>query len=283
MLYGTAWKQERTTSLCVAAVLSGFTGIDTACQPKHYRQELVGDALSILDKEHGINRESLWIQTKFTSLDGQDRSKSLPYDSSASLADQVRQSFATSLRQLRTTYVDSLVMHSPMQTRKETLEVWKEFEYLFRQGKVRQLGISNIYDPALLEWAMNTFEVKPSVIQNRFTLEHNQFALPILTLCQQHSATFQSFWTLTGNPWILQNPLLRELASSQALSPEQAWFAFLLNTERFGRGRITPLSGTTSQEHMIQDLHVVKTARGVGQRRIQELEREVEDILWGSS
>ena len=37
MLYGTAWKEERTKDLVVLALQSGFRGIDTAAQPKHYR------------------------------------------------------------------------------------------------------------------------------------------------------------------------------------------------------------------------------------------------------
>ena len=37
LIYGTAWKKEATTKLVVQAVLNGFRGIDTACQPKHYR------------------------------------------------------------------------------------------------------------------------------------------------------------------------------------------------------------------------------------------------------
>ena len=45
MLYGTAWKKETTTPLVVAALRTGFRGIDTACQPKHYREDLVGKAL----------------------------------------------------------------------------------------------------------------------------------------------------------------------------------------------------------------------------------------------
>lgn len=38
ILYGTAWKKEKTSDLVVRAVLAGFRGIDTACQPKHYRE-----------------------------------------------------------------------------------------------------------------------------------------------------------------------------------------------------------------------------------------------------
>lgn len=37
MLYGTAWKKDRTAGLVHAALKAGFRGLDTACQPKHYR------------------------------------------------------------------------------------------------------------------------------------------------------------------------------------------------------------------------------------------------------
>lgn len=46
MIYGTAWKKERTTELVKRALKNGFRGIDTACQPKHYSEALVGKALS---------------------------------------------------------------------------------------------------------------------------------------------------------------------------------------------------------------------------------------------
>ena len=36
LIYGTAWKKERTADLVEKAVKLGFRGIDTACQPKHY-------------------------------------------------------------------------------------------------------------------------------------------------------------------------------------------------------------------------------------------------------
>ena len=92
MIYGTAWKKERTTDLVVSAVVHGFRRIDTACQPKHYREDLVGAALQELYTNHGIKREDLWLQTKFTPIDGQDASEragKLPYEASAALPDQV--------------------------------------------------------------------------------------------------------------------------------------------------------------------------------------------------
>lgn len=39
-IYGTAWKKEKTADLVYQALCSGFTGVDTAAQPKHYREGL---------------------------------------------------------------------------------------------------------------------------------------------------------------------------------------------------------------------------------------------------
>jgi aryl-alcohol dehydrogenase-like predicted oxidoreductase len=88
LIYGTAWKKDATTELVTKAVLAGFHGIDTACQPKHYQEPLVGRALAQLHQNHGIPREDLFLQTKFTSLDGQDPNN-IPYDPNAALPDQV--------------------------------------------------------------------------------------------------------------------------------------------------------------------------------------------------
>jgi diketogulonate reductase-like aldo/keto reductase len=64
LIYGTAWKKERTADCVEMAVLCGFRGIDTACQPKHYEEQLVGVALQRV-YEQGISREELFLQTKF--------------------------------------------------------------------------------------------------------------------------------------------------------------------------------------------------------------------------
>lgn len=122
LIYGTAWKKERTKDLVVQAIRAGFRGIDTACQPKHYYEPGVGEALKVLSKEDGISRDHLFIQTKFTSIDGQDP-KNMPYDPKQELPITVKQSLQASLRNLNTTYIDSLVMHSPMRLHRDTMEV----------------------------------------------------------------------------------------------------------------------------------------------------------------
>jgi CBS domain-containing protein len=47
ILYGTAWKGDRTAALVEAAITLGFRGVDTACQPKHYHEPGVGDGLAV--------------------------------------------------------------------------------------------------------------------------------------------------------------------------------------------------------------------------------------------
>lgn len=132
LIYGTAWKQERTAELVVKAVQAGFRGIDTACQPKHYHEEGVGDALMTLRKQ-GIKREGLYVQTKFTPLSGQDPD-TIPYDKEAPLAEQVAQSFTASQKNLRSDYVDALLLHTPLFPFSHLLSVWRAMETIQKSG-----------------------------------------------------------------------------------------------------------------------------------------------------
>src|SRR5437868_7063498 len=62
ILYGTAWKKLRTEALVSEAVATGFRGIDTACQPKHYNEAGVGAAVAA-SLRSGLEREQLYLQT----------------------------------------------------------------------------------------------------------------------------------------------------------------------------------------------------------------------------
>ncbi|GAA6056101.1 hypothetical protein JCM3770_001968 [Rhodotorula araucariae] len=134
----------------------------------------------------------------------------------AALVEQaVRQSLATSLKELKTDYLDALVLHSPMQTNQAHKEVWTEFERAVDEGKVRQLGISNIYDAMHLAWIFDTARIKPTIVQNRFYADVD-YGADIISLCAEHGAVFQSFWTLTANPQLVTHPALRDSHSTKA-------------------------------------------------------------------
>mmetsp|Transcript_28279 Transcript_28279/g.86691 ORF Transcript_28279/g.86691 Transcript_28279/m.86691 type:complete len:340 (+) Transcript_28279:33-1052(+) len=245
LLYGTAWKKERTTELVVEAVRAGFAGVDTACQPKHYREDLVGEALRRLEHDHHVSRDELWIQTKFTPLAGQDP-RNVPYDSAAPLEEQVDQSLRTSLEHLGK--VDSLVLHSPLRRFEDTLTVWRRFEAAVDRGDVTQLGVSNCYDERLFRRLFDEARHKPRVLQNRFYADSGYDA-GLRAFCRQHDITYQTFWTLTANRHLLQtSATLRAPAARLDATPEQILFAWLI------RAGHQPLTGTTSSLHMRQDL-----------------------------
>ncbi|PTB59751.1 hypothetical protein M431DRAFT_478776 [Trichoderma harzianum CBS 226.95] len=60
LLYGTAWKEERTAHLTETAVLKGFTCIDTANYPTAYNEKLTGDGIAAALKS-GVKRRDLFI------------------------------------------------------------------------------------------------------------------------------------------------------------------------------------------------------------------------------
>jgi len=246
-LYGTAWKKDLTDDFVVEAVRLGFRGIDTACQPKHYREDLVGVALARLAKE-GVPREQLWVQTKFTPLRGQDPNN-VPYDARAPLRTQVEQSISKSLENLQTHRIDSLLLHSPLPTLEETLEVWEVFERAVDAGTVGQLGIANCYDTNSFMELYSRARVKPRVLQNRF-YQQSGYDEELRALCLDLGITYQTFWTLTANPQILRAVAVKRAASRLKATPEQVLFRWLIQSG------YQPLTGTTSSEHMQQDLEV---------------------------
>lgn len=248
LIYGTAWKKERTADLVVKAIQAGFKGIDTACQPKHYDEPLVGEALRKLE-DHGIERETLFIQTKFTPLSGQDP-RQVPYDKDAPIESQVTQSFEASKKNLQTQYVDSLVLHSPVAPRALLMKVWGAMETIQKTGGARQLGISNCYNTKVMKQLYADANVKPAVVQNRF-YQKTGYDADLRNWCSNHGVIYQSFWTLTANPHILANNTVRTIAQKYNKTEAQIFFRYINQTG------IVALTGTCSEQHMREDLSIL--------------------------
>jgi len=247
IIYGTAWKKDRTEELVIKAIKLGFRGIDTACQPKHYNEPLVGKALEKLQKM-GIERESIFLQTKFTSVNGQDPNN-IPYDKNAPLETQVAQSFEVSKKNLKTKYVDSLVLHSPMGSTSLNNKVWLAMEKIYQEGGAKQLGISNCYDLNVLKELYKNSKVKPSVVQNRF-YSQSGYDKELRAFCSDNGIIYQSFWTLTANPNILGSIELKTISEKFKKTTAQIFFRFLTQIG------IAPLTGTCTEIHMKDDLNI---------------------------
>ena len=247
IIYGTAWKKERTADLVVRAIQTGFRGIDTAGQPRHYDEAQVGAALQSVSSQ-GIARKDLFVQTKFTPIDGQDPHK-VPYDRHSPIAEQVAQSFETSQNNLQTDYVDSFVLHSPVAPYSRMMTVWRAMQQIYESGGARQLGISNCYQLELLQALTNDAEIKPAVVQNRFYRDTGYDA-DLRRWCADHGIIYQSFWTLTANPHILASDIVQTIARNYNQTEAQIFFRYL------SQSGIVPLTGTCSEQHMREDLSI---------------------------
>jgi len=246
LMYGTAWKKASTKELVQLAVASGFRAIDTANQLIHYEEALVGEALQALEQQ-GVRRESLFLQTKFTSVDGQDQRT--PYDPAADLTTQVRQSFESSLTHLGTAYMDSYVLHAPFQRRglgQSDWEVWAAMEELYESGKTKMIGISNVAAGQLGELCEKARH-KPMVVQNRCFAALG-WDKQVRDICQAQGIIYQGFSLLTANREVLVDPEIRAIARRLGAGVAQVIFRFAMQIG------MLPLTGTTSQQHMKEDL-----------------------------
>ncbi len=249
ILYGTAWKEDDTQRFVIDALKIGFRGIDTANQRKHYFEEGVGLAIQEFLKSSQIIRRDLFLQTKFTSANGQDDRK--PYNEFDSLTNQVNQSFASSLSHLKTDYIDSYILHGPALSRGITdadLEIWQAMEALVNEGKVRFLGISNVTIQQVEE-LYKKVSTKPSFIQNRcFAI--SRWDQDVRLFSQKHQIIYQGFSLLTANQPYILSPYMQSLAVKYDKTIPQITFRFALQIG------ILPLTGTTDPQHMRADLDI---------------------------
>lgn len=261
-MYGTAWKKAATNELVQLAVTSGFTAIDTANQLVHYEEARVGEALRALDQK-GIKRETLFLQTKFTSVDGQDHRT--PYDPSASLTTQVRQSFESSLNHLGTSYLDSYVLHAPFQRRglsDADWEVWSAMEDFYQAGKTKMIGISNVAAEQLMQLCARARH-KPMVVQNRCFAALG-WDRQVREICQAHGIIYQGFSLLTANQAVLIDPAIHAIAQKLGAGIAQVIFRF---ATQIG---MLPLTGTTNERHMKEDLQADQFT--LSQEEIEDIE-----------
>jgi diketogulonate reductase-like aldo/keto reductase len=260
-LYGTAWKEDRTPALTELGVRTGFRGIDTANQRRHYFEAGVGQGLAAAYRAGVVTRADLFLQTKFTYQRGQDHR--LPYDPAARLSVQVPQSLSSSLEHLGTDYVDSFVLHGPAgyEWTEADAEVWEAMVKERDAGRSRLLGVSNVSLEHLEQMAAAHAEA-PAFVQNR-CFARLGWDRAVRQFCRERKIIYQGFSLLTANPEAVHHPLVASIAARAHATPAQVIFRF---AQAVG---ILPLTGTSNAEHMKQDL---------ASRHVEMLAEEVKAI-----
>ncbi|WP_139892220.1 aldo/keto reductase [Bacillus sp. D386] len=178
-----------------AAIQNGYISIDTAAI--YGNEEGVGQAI----KESGVPREDLFITTKlWNSEQG--------YESTLKAFDE-------SMEKLGLDYLDLYLIHWPGKDKYK--ETWKAFEKLYKDGRVRAIGVSNFLIHHL-EDLISTAEIKPMVNQVEF---HPHLTLEDLrAFCKKEGIQLEA-WSPLKRGELLDNPVLKEIAEKHNKSVAQ--------------------------------------------------------------
>ncbi|PFP24674.1 aldo/keto reductase [Bacillus sp. AFS073361] len=177
---------EEVVQSVKAAIKNGYISIDTAAIYKN--EEGVGQAI----KESGVPREELFITSKVWNSDQ-------GYESTLA-------AFETSLNKLGTEFLDLYLIHWPGKNKYK--DTWKALEKLYKDGRVRAIGVSNFLVHHL-EDLISTAEIKPMVNQVEFHPHLTQKEL--LAYCKKEGIQMEA-WSPLKQGQLLNEPVLEDLA-----------------------------------------------------------------------
>ncbi len=188
------------------ALIAGYRLIDTAAA--YMNEEAVGEAI----KRSGISREEIFITTKLWIQDaGYEKAK---------------KAFAKSLERLQVDYIDLYLIHQPFG---DVYGSWRAMEELYREGKIRAIGVSNFYSDRLVDLISHN-KVVPAVNQ----VETHPFCQQIEShnLMKENNIQIMSWGPFAeGKNNMFQNEVLVSIAKNYNKSVAQVILRWLTQRE----------------------------------------------------
>ena len=187
------------------ALEAGYRLIDTAAA--YMNEEAVGNAIRTSD----IPRKDLFITTKLWVQDAD-------YESA-------KKAFETSLNKLGLEYLDLYLIHQPFH---DYYGAWRAMEELYKEGRIRAIGVSNFYPDRLVDLCVNA-EIIPAVNQ----VECHPFfqQKDALKVMKEYGVQPEAWGPFAeGKNNFFQNPILAEIAAKYGKSVAQV--ALRCNVQR---------------------------------------------------
>lgn len=216
---------KTTQTVVEEAIKTGYRLIDTA--QVYGNEEAVGKAI----KASGVPREELFITTKLWISD-------FSYEAA-------KDAFNESLRKLDLNYVDLYLLHQPFG---DIFGAWRALEELYKEGKIKAIGVSNFKPDQLANLAAFN-EVTPAV---------NQIELHVFNQKEDEQAYMLSKGVQTeswgafaeGQFDVFNNPVLKEIAEKYSKTTAQVMLRWQLQ-----RG-IVSLSKSANPERVRQNFDI---------------------------
>jgi 2,5-diketo-D-gluconate reductase A len=184
------------------AIMAGYRLIDTAAS--YLNEEAVGRAI----KRSGVPIEELFITTKLWVQDA-------GYEST-------KKAFARSLERLQLDYLDLYLIHQPFG---DIYGSWRAMEELYREGKIRAIGVSNFQMDRLVDLIIHN-EVIPAINQ----VETHPFCQQIESakLMKENNVQIQSWGPFAeGKNNMFKNEILVSIAKKYNKSVAQVILSWL--------------------------------------------------------
>lgn len=185
--YGVYQVTKEECERCVIDALdAGYRMIDTA--QSYFNEEEVGSAI----RKSGVNRNDIFLTSKVWI-------ENYSYE-------KCRESVLESMRKLGTDYIDLMLLHQPFG---DTYGAWRALEDLYREGRVRAIGISNHYADRMVEFALFT-EIPPMVNQMEIHPLNQQKEL--IRWAEKYNIQLEAWAPFgEGRKGLFENPVLKAI------------------------------------------------------------------------
>src|SRR5215203_2860102 len=207
------------------ALRTGYRLIDTAAA--YLNEEAVGKAI----KRSGVTREELFVTTKLWIQDaGYERTK---------------KAFEKSLNRLQLDTLDLYLIHQPFG---DVYGAWRAMEELYREGRIRAIGVSNFQPDRIMDLIVQN-EVVPAVNQ----IETHPFNQQIETqkFLQENNVQIESWGPFAeGQHNIFQNEVLRSIATKYEKTVAQVILRWLTQ-----RG-VVAIPKSVRKERIVENFNV---------------------------
>lgn len=182
-----------------AALKHGYRSVDTAAI--YENEEGVGQGIREGLKETGMDREDLFVTSKVWNAD-------LGYESTIA-------AYETSLKKLDLDYLDLYLIHWPVEGKYK--EAWRALETLYKEGRVKAIGVSN-FQIHHLEELMKDAEIKPMI--NQVECHPRLTQKELLSFCKEQGIQMEA-WSPLMQGQLLDDEVLKEIASKHGKSVAQ--------------------------------------------------------------
>jgi len=188
--FGTSLiKGKECIEIIKNAIDVGYRHIDTAAV--YDNETEIGQAI----RESNIERKELFITSKVWK-------DSMGYDNTL-------KSFESSLKKLNLEYIDLFLIHWPKNDdNKLNIDTWKALEKLYKEGKVKAIGLSNFLKHHL-EIILNNCEIMPAV--NQIEFHPGLMREETIEICKKNNIVVEA-WAPLGKGSMLNNENLEKIA-----------------------------------------------------------------------